>query len=109
MRRANADGGRGAFQPTGGLAVARQRAGIARLANGALLVVGGADSDGGALASSELFELQTDDGIGAFAPAAGLSIGRELPLCARLPGGGVLVAGGRNNGVLGSAEIWKPE
>ncbi len=79
------------------------------LANGTALVIGGADAEGGSLASTEVFDPQGDDGLGSFALAAGLSIGRELPLCARLPGGGVLVAGGRNNGVLASAEIWKPE
>jgi serine/threonine protein kinase len=104
-----ADNGRGAFLPTGGLAVSRSRAGIAILPDGNALIIGGTDSDNGALASTEQFEPQAEDGVGSFAPAAGLSIGRELPLCARLPGGGVLIAGGRNNGVLASAEIWKRE
>jgi len=101
-----ADNGRGAFQPTDGLTAARQRAGAVLLGNGLLLVIGGADAEGGALASAELFDPLADDGVGDFSPAAGLSVGRELPLCALLPGGAVLVAGGRNNGVLASAELW---
>ncbi len=104
-----ADSGRGAFVPTGGLNSARQRACVQRLASGLVLLVGGADAEGGALASAELFDPQGEDGIGSFAPAAGLSIGREIPLCARLADGHILVAGGRNNGVLASAEIWSLE
>jgi hypothetical protein len=104
-----ADNGLGAFVPTGGLTSARQRAGVQRLASGLVLLVGGADAEGGALASAELFDPQGEEGIGSFSPSAGLSIGREIPLCAQLPDGRVLVAGGRNNGVLASAEIWSPE
>jgi hypothetical protein len=47
--------------------------------------------------------------VGGFVEAAGLSVGREACTATPLPGGGVLVAGGKNTAALASAEIWKLE
>ena len=104
-----ADGGRGAFSATGGLATARDGAAAALLPDGRALLVGGTDPTGGALASAELYDSAADDGLGGFEHSAGLSVGREGCTATPLPGGGVLIAGGRNNGPLSTAEIWKLE
>jgi hypothetical protein len=104
-----ADGGRGAFVPTGGLASARDRAAAVLLPNGRALLLGGLDPTGAPLASAELYDPLADDGVGGFLEASGLSVGREACTATLLPGGGVLVAGGRNTAALASAEIWRLE
>ena len=104
-----ADNGRGAFVPTGGLASARDHAAGALLPNGRALLLGGLDPTGGPLASAELYDPAIDGGVGGFGEASGLSVGREACTATLLPGGGVLIAGGRNTAVLASAEIWKLE
>ena len=104
-----ADEGRGAFSATGGLATARDGAAAALLPSGRALLLGGTDPSGGALASAELYDPTADDGIGGFEHTSGLSVGREACTATLLPGGGVLIAGGRNNGPLATAEIWKLE
>ena len=67
------------------------------------------DPTGGPLASAELYDPLADGGVGGFGEAAGLSVGREACTATLLPGGGVLIAGGRNTAALSSAEIWKLE
>jgi hypothetical protein len=104
-----ADNGRGAFVPTGGLASARDHAAGALLPNGHALLFGGLDPTGGPLASAELYDPAIDGGVGGFGEASGLSVGREACTATLLPGGGVLIAGGRNTAALASAEIWKLE
>ncbi len=71
-----------------------------------MLVAGGWDINGNALASLELY----DPTVGAFTSAGNLSTARSGPAATLLDGGAVLFAGGEdNNGnVLASAELYQP-
>jgi hypothetical protein len=83
----------GSFSPTGSLAVARQAAFSAPLADGRVLVGGGfGDVSGTYLKSAEIFTPAT----GTFAPTGSLGRARDGAAAALLPDGRVLVVGGFN-------------
>src|SRR5205823_828981 len=82
------------FTPTGSLGTARYDHTATLLPDGKVLVVGGRDSGGNALASAEIYNPLT----GQFAPTNGpLNVGRFAHGAALLPGGDVLIAGGYPN------------
>ncbi|MGW4382490.1 DUF6603 domain-containing protein [Kitasatospora sp. NPDC004531] len=96
----------GAWSAVGGLPVAARGVEAVRLANGKVLVAGGADANGGALAAAALF----DPVAAAWAAAPSLATARVGHSSSRLGDGRVVVAGGRgaDGGVLGTAEIYDP-
>ena len=100
----------GRWTLTGSMHVARQRHAAVRLADGAVLVVGGYASGGGApvkLRSAELYDPST----GAWTETGQLAAGRGEATATLLPDGRVLVTGGFNSSVGGSertAEIYDP-
>jgi hypothetical protein len=71
------------------------------LANGQVLIAGGAASDSTALTSAELYVVET----GEFAHTGGLLVARRNHTATLLENGTVLIAGG--DGVT-SAEIYRP-
>jgi hypothetical protein len=73
------------------------------LADGRVLVAGGAD-DAGPRSDAELF----DPASGTFSPAGTMADGREAAVAVRLADGRVLVAGGADQGLvpLRSAELF---
>lgn len=103
------DPGSGAFTDTGPLATARAHATATVLLDGRVLVAGGDDGAGTSLATAELYDpaAGTFSSGGAF-PAPGDA--RAWHTATRLPGGRVLVLGGRADGssVLASALEYTP-
>jgi hypothetical protein len=90
---------------------AREDATATLLPNGNVLIAGGYDNSGNALASTELYDPATN----SFAPASGagappsMNTARALATATLLPNGTVLIAGG--SGVLGetsSTELYNP-
>ncbi|MEK8035094.1 kelch repeat-containing protein, partial [Ideonella sp. DXS29W] len=90
------------------LSVARQGHSLTLLADGRVLVLGGASADGAAVASAEVFDAATQT-FKTLAPT-GLSA-RVGAAVALLPDGRVLVSGGADSrgAVLGDAEVWDPK
>ncbi len=83
------------------------------LANGKVLLIGGANAQGAALATCEVYDPATN----SFAPAASLATGRAGHTATLLKDGRVLVAGGSTNlvdavsaifGTVSSCEIYDP-
>lgn len=78
------------------------------LPDGRVLIAGGRDAGGGALASAELY----DPIDGSWTAAAPMSVARAMHIAAALPDGRVLVAGGSTGGgdppVTDSAELYDP-
>jgi hypothetical protein len=73
------------------------------LANGKVLIVGGADSDGAAIADAELY----DPALGTFALSDNLTEARLMHTATLLPDGSVLVAGGVGlSGATLTAELY---
>lgn len=100
------------FSSTGSMAAAHAVQSAARLANGQVLVVGGADLSSGspiALATAELF----DAPAGVFLRTASMTSARESNTITALADGTVLITGGDSviNDVqtgIGTAELFRP-
>ena len=94
------------FVATGSMAIARVTATATLLNTGKVLVAGGIDPTGKALASSELF----DPATGSFSETGGMATARDNFAAALLPDGKVLVTGGLDSSgnPLASAEIYDP-
>lgn len=90
----------GEFSRTGAMTTDRGGAGIARLADGRVLLVGGWGSGPGALASAEIYDPKT----GKFSRTGSMGGPREGATATLLLDGRVLVAGGDNPLVMG----WSP-
>lgn len=100
----------GTWSVTGNLAKTRDSHTATLLPNGKVLVAGGYSfvppysSDDGTLASAELY----DSATGKWSSTGSLGMARDSHTATLLPGGQVLVAGGRNFNLLGSAELYDP-
>ena len=95
------------FTATGNMATARMWHAETLLANGKVLVTGGADSARNSIASAELFDPATD----TFTSTGGMNTARYLHTATLLTNGKVLVTGGfdsANNVALDTAEIFDP-
>jgi hypothetical protein len=96
------------MSPTGSLATARysHTATLLNDGSGRVLVAGGTDPKGQALATAELFDPST----GQWSPTNGsLAFARSGHIATLMPDGKVLVMGGEVNGaVLSSAELYDP-
>ena len=95
------------FVPTkGSMGTAREFHTATLLDNGKVLVAGGNDSAGNALASAELFDPITE----TFTPTVSMETGRSRHTATLLNGGKVLLAGGLdgNNQPLASTELLDP-
>jgi hypothetical protein len=80
------------FAPTAGAPAARYHPVGAALSDGTVVIVGGADREGTALASVELFA----PGAATFAPLADHTIARKRAESAWLPDVGLLIVGGQD-------------
>ena len=100
--------GRGVFSSTGPVSSNRVWGHTATLlANGKVLIVGGAGDTGGALASAELYDPDTD----SFSPTRSMSSVRTEHSATLLPNGKVLFAGGydpESRVLWASAEVYDP-
>jgi Kelch motif protein/galactose oxidase-like protein len=104
------DPGTGAFSPTGSMATAREGHTATLLANGRVLIAGGADRVDHAVASAELYDPTT----GTFSPTGSMTTARAFQTATRLSDGRVLMTGGDPSPWLApgpyiaSAEIYDP-
>ena len=95
------------FKPlTSTLSAGRIGAGIARLADGDVIVVGGTDENGTVLSSTDIYDFQTSK----FAAGPSMSTERDGPITTALSNGDVLAAGGDQGGPdgLDTAEVFDP-
>jgi hypothetical protein len=94
------------FVATGSMATARVAATATLLNTGKVLVAGGTDPSGKALASAELF----DPATGSFSATGSMATARDNFAAALLPSGKVLVTGGLDSSgnPLASAEVYDP-
>ena len=104
-----ANGGVGAWTPTGSLTTARASHTATLLPNGKVLVAGG-QTGGVALASAELYDPAANSGAGAWTPTGSLATARKYHTATLLPNGKVLVVGGGTPffGSDTSAELYDP-
>ncbi|HEY6372331.1 MAG TPA: kelch repeat-containing protein, partial [Candidatus Sulfotelmatobacter sp.] len=103
------DSATGEFSGTGNMTAFRGDQTATLLANGKVLITGGADQDptGTGLASAELY----DPGTGTFAQTESMSVGRFLHTATQLQNGTVLIVGGvltSTSGPVATAEIYDP-
>ena len=96
----------GTWAPAGVLPTAASQVEAVALVGGKVLVAGGADAAGNALAATALF----DPAAGAWSAGAPLATGRRLHTTVRLGDGRVLAVGGRGvaGDALSSAEVYDP-
>jgi Putative Ig domain/Galactose oxidase, central domain len=94
------------FVATGSMATARVAATATLLNTGKVLVAGGTDPTGKALASAELY----DPASKAFSATGSMGVGRDYFAATLLPSGKVLVTGGLDStgNPLASAELYDP-
>jgi hypothetical protein len=99
------DPGTGRFTPTGSMSIARDNARAALLADGRVLVVGGAHEHIG-LTYGDLYDPRT----GTFSKTSPLVTPRMLPTATALQNGDVLITGGTglSDEILSSAELFTP-
>ena len=88
------------WSAAGSLITARNAHTATLLPSGQVLVAGGADTGGNALASAELYDPATN----TWSAAGSLTTARNAHTATLLPSGQVLVAGGYNGAALVSAE-----
>ncbi|MEZ6185726.1 MAG: kelch repeat-containing protein [Planctomycetota bacterium] len=86
------------FTASDGLRIARRDASSARLSDGGVLVVGGRDAQGTALAAAEVFRLDAAGNGATRGVPAGLLQARTRPAIAPLQNGQALVVGGATSG-----------
>jgi hypothetical protein len=103
---ASASEGPDTFSATGSMTTPRVKATAALLADGRVLIAGGAPFTGGVLASAELY----DPAAGRFEATGSMSTPRWDMTSTRLSDGRILIAGGLDSSsqVLSSAEIYDP-
>ncbi|MCH8961580.1 MAG: kelch-like protein, partial [Bacteroidetes bacterium] len=97
----------GTFSPTGSMTVGRIAHRATRLADGRVLLTGGADKGRTMLASAEIYDPKT----GRFTPTGDLTTARISHTQTLLTDGAVLITGGaagRRRSVSASAEIFDP-
>jgi hypothetical protein len=96
----------GTFTPTGSMAVAQNSHMATLLSVGKVLVTGGYDTGGNALAAAEIF----DPASGTFSTTGSMRTARYLHTATLLSDGKVLVAGGLANAPtpLSAAELFDP-
>ena len=99
----------GRFSPTGSMATPREVHTATLLADGRVLIIGGADFQAHALASAELYDPTT----GTFSPTSSMTTARAFHTATLLADGRVLVAGGSpaawgSTAHLASAEVYDP-
>ena len=97
----------GVFRQTGSMTVARSGAATVGLADGRVLVAGGATFDQYVtwLASAEIY----DPATGSFSPTGSMATARDSANATVMPGGRVLIAGGRiGHTALSVAETYDP-
>jgi len=100
----------GTFSPTGSMATPRESQTATLLADGRVLITGGADFQAHAVAGAELYDPKT----GTFRPTGPMMIARAFHTATLLADGRVLVAGGSpaawgTTAHLASAEIYNPK
>jgi hypothetical protein len=103
------DSATGVWSGTGNMTANRGDHTATLLANGKVLIAGGADSDptGTGLASAELYDPST----GVFTQTGSMSVGRFLHTATKLQSGKVLIVGGAltsTSAPVASAEIYDP-
>lgn len=97
--------GAGGWHPTGPMDADRAGAAVTALADGRVLLVGGAQPSTGTIAASaELY----DPAINTWSSAGTLSVGRGAATVTPLGDGRALVAGGASTDVFASAEVYDP-
>ena len=96
----------GTFSSTGSLSTARDCHTATLLSNGKVLIVGGNDVNGYALASAELY----DPTAGTFTLTGSLNFGRAVHAASLLNNGMVLIAGGYDTygNAVANAELYNP-
>ncbi|WP_437684007.1 Kelch repeat-containing protein [Sorangium sp. So ce131] len=95
------------WTPAASMGAARSRHTATLLSNGQVLIAGGLLVPGDQtsyLASAELYDPARD----TWAPTASMTTGRYDHTATRLGSGQVLIAGGKNDNVLASAELFSP-
>jgi hypothetical protein len=103
------DSATGVFSVTGNMTANRGNHTATLLANGKVLIAGGADQDptGTGLASAELY----DPGTGTFTPTGSMAVGRFLHTATLLQNGKVLIVGGALTSAsdpVATAEVYDP-
>src|SRR5580698_4679822 len=103
------DSATGVFSSTGNMTASRAGHTATLLANGKVLITGGADQDstGSGLASAELY----DPSAGTFSPTGSMAVGRYMHTATQLQDGKVLIVGGAltsTSNPLAAAEIYDP-
>jgi hypothetical protein len=99
----------GTFSRSGSMATPREAHTATRLADGRVLIAGGADYQARAVASAELYDPKT----GSFSPTGSMTTARAFQTATLLSDGRVLIAGGSpaawgTTSKLASAEIYDP-
>jgi Galactose oxidase, central domain len=104
------DPGSGLFSLTGSMVTGRELHTATMMSNGKVLIAGGEDARGYAVARAETY----DPAMSAFVPTGSMGVGRYGHTATALPGGDVLIAGGERidedgfDIALSSAEIYDP-
>jgi Galactose oxidase, central domain len=100
----------GLFSLTGSMVTGRELHTATMMSNGKVLIAGGEDAKGYAVARAETY----DPALSAFVPTGSMGVGRYGHTATALPGGDVLIAGGERidedgfDIALSSAEIYNP-